>query len=130
MKKIFSIIVFFIILVIVSGPAWSYFEDGRLIRVVYDREGVYEVVTDLGAGWSLTDALAESHLFSKNTFSLDQLHLSEWSNVYVAYFIVTRSDAGQGTSNRAWTSGIEGSQSSNRRLWQTFLGGASSIQSN
>ena len=87
-------------------PAWSYFEDGRLIRVVYDREGVYEVVTDLGAGWSLTDALAESHLFSKNTFSLDQLHLSEWSNVYVAYFIVTRSDAGQGTSNRAWTSGL------------------------
>lgn len=120
MKKILLLTV--VLVALLSGQAMAYFENGNLIRVVYDRGGTYEVVTDLGSGWSPTAEFTGNQLFSTYNFSLSDLGLSSWDNVYVGYFIAQNIP-----SNGAWTSGNMTSQTSAARQWPAFFGNAGDI---
>jgi len=110
-----------------SGQAMAYFENGHLIRVIYDRGGTKEIVTDLGAGWDLTSPTTVHQLFNTNTFSLTDLGISSWNNVYVAYFAFNVLNPIEGTQNRAWTSGPEAGQANLARQWTNFSNGALGI---
>jgi len=101
MKKLLMLLAVAVFMLGITGQAMAYFEDSRLIRVVYDRGGNWEVVTDLGEGWDFTSPTTVNHLFNTNTFSLSDLQISSWSNVYVAYFM---RDVLMGASE-VWTSG-------------------------
>lgn len=110
-KKLTIVLAVAMLLVSIAGQAMAYFEEGNLIRVVYDRnavtqgKGTYEVVTDLGAGYNVTSATSQKVVLDSNNFSLSQLGLSDWSNVYVAYFTLTQANPTTGALNNLWLSG-------------------------
>jgi hypothetical protein len=116
MKKIMMLFMAALLLFSLSGQAMAYFEDGNLIRVIYDLGGTKEIVTDLGAGWNLTAPSTSHELFNTNNFSLTDLGISDWSNVYVAYFSLTN----VGGDQNAWTSGPQTGQSNTARSWTNF----------
>jgi hypothetical protein len=126
MKRIFTLAAIAMLLFSFSGQAIAYFEDGHIMRVVYDRGGTYEVVTDLGAGWDLRNPSSANKLFNAagTTFSLSQLGISNWSNAYVAYFTLTLYNPDSGSQDGAWTSGPLTSQSNLGRQWNSFIGNA------
>jgi hypothetical protein len=126
-KKILMILAMAMFMFGVAGQAMAYFDDGHLVRVVYDRGGDYEVVTDLGAGWNKESAYTGNHLFNTNNFSLSQLDIPSWDTVYVAYFTRTVKTAEPDTANHAWSSGPETGQSSLARKWSAFGGNAGDI---
>lgn len=135
---------FLIILVVtaflmgLAGQAMAYFEMGNLIRVVYTKsesggQGNLEVVTDLGSGLNPTTATAASRVLSTNNFSLSQLGVTDWSNVYVAYFTMTTtspysSDSGWISGNRSSGQSSSGSTSdSTYNNYETIRGSNSAL---
>jgi hypothetical protein len=126
-KRVLTVFAAFMFLFSIAGQAAAFFEEGHLIRVVYDREGVKEVVTDLGAGLNLRSPSSETMHFISHNFNLSQLGRSTWDNTYVAYFAYTQASGITGQLNGAWTSGPDSGQSSTARSWQRFLGGAQNI---
>ncbi len=74
----------------VSGHAMAAFNEGDLIRVVYNTSANgtgTEYATDLGA-FSQTTALTSNNLLTgTDKFSLGSVGAGSWSNVNVAYFI-------------------------------------------
>jgi len=101
MKIIVTLLAIALLVFSFSGQAAAYFEEGHLIRVVYDRGGMYEVVTDLGAGWDLSGPSAAKQLINTSNFDLSLLGASTWDNVYVTNLMryVAEGDV------EAWTSG-------------------------
>ena len=106
---IFSLITVAVFLFDITAYA-HYFDERRLIRVVYDREGTYEVATDLGPLSELLDgeeyvvgggANAFTPINDVSRFGND----AEWANLYVAYF--AKEYDGSGGNNDAWVSGSE-----------------------
>ena len=124
MKKIMMLFMAALLLFSLSGQAMAYFEDEHLIRVVYNRGGTYEIVTDLGSGWDLTSPTSATHVFNTDNFSLTDLGIASWDTAYVAYFIVETYNPISGTQNRVWTSGPLTSQTSMSRAYDAFLGNA------
>lgn len=93
-----------------SGQAAAYFEDNRLIQVVYERGGTKEIVTDLGE-WSNPSIPYGGPIVTKSTnINLADLGATSWENVYVAYFL--RNVLPGGTVH-LWTSGMPGGQMGN-----------------
>jgi hypothetical protein len=135
MKKIvFAVIAASMLLISVAGQAMAYFEEGHLMRIVYDRtSGVKEVGTDLGVGWNTTTPIATNHLFNDNNFTLSMLnegtHVATLDNTYVAYFAYTQYNPTTGAVDGAWTSGPVSGQVSKNRKWQSFLAGGLMTQS-
>lgn len=112
-KKILVLAAVFMLMFSFAGQAMAYFEPGNLIRVVYERGGTKEVLTDLGSGWDLTSATTANALFNTNNFDLSQLGATSWDNVYVAYFAIHATTG----DNKAWTSGPDGGQNSSANRW-------------
>jgi hypothetical protein len=74
----------------VSGQAMAAFNEGDLIRVVYNTgaNGTgTEYATDLGAFSSTTPLTGNNLLTGTDKFSLGSVSAGSWSNVNVAYFI-------------------------------------------
>lgn len=115
-KKLFTILIIAMLMVGVAGQAMAYFEEEHLIRVVYNLSGDLEVMTDLGAGYNYTSASTQNTLLDDNNFSLNQLGITDWSSVYVAYFAMTT--AGISGNNWIWLSGTDAGLSSKQGgLW-------------
>jgi hypothetical protein len=121
MKKIMMFMVAMMLVVGMNGQAMAYFEDGNLIRVVYDRGGTNEVVTDLGAGFNPSTAGTQGPaLLNTNNFSLSQFGSNaNFNNLYVAYFTLTVAPS-TGPITAVWTSGT-GSQNSISRAGGAFI---------
>lgn len=115
-KRILAVILVAAMLLIgVAGQALAYFDETRLIRVVYNLEGDYEVMTDLGTGLNYKSASTQNTLLDDNNFSLSQLGISDWSNVYVSYFAITT--AGVSGANAFWLSGSNDSLNIAKGKW-------------
>jgi hypothetical protein len=83
-KKLASVVAF-AALSISAGSAFAAFADKELIRVVYERGGTTEQVTDLG---SVGGLLTGSHSFTTGAISATNA-----SNLFVCYFAVDRTTA-------------------------------------
>ncbi|HVO67132.1 MAG TPA: VPLPA-CTERM sorting domain-containing protein [Syntrophales bacterium] len=123
-KKIFVLIAAFMLLFGVTGQAMASFAEGDLIRVLYTQDGiggkgVKEIVTDLGAGYNFTAATTNNYSFAADANVLTDLGVSNWSNVYVAYFTLT--SAGQSGNNRSWISGDAAGQTIGKAQWSPTL---------
>jgi hypothetical protein len=109
MKRIMMLLMVALVMFGVSGQAMASFNDGDLIRVVYQGSGAgTEYITDLGnfsqATGQLTAPITSNNpLTGQDAFSLTSVGASSWSNVQVAYFIMDL--AGNGGTGAAWTSG-------------------------
>jgi hypothetical protein len=124
-KTLFTILTIAMLLVGVAGQAMAYFDEEHLIRVVYNLEGQYEVITDLGAGYNYTTASTQNTVLNTNNFSLSQLGISEWSNVYVAYFALTT--AGLSGNNWIWLSGTDAGLNVRARYWNSVSSATYSV---
>jgi hypothetical protein len=141
MKRILMLMMVALVMFGVSGQAMASFNDGDLLRVVYQGAGAgQEYVTDLGAFSTLTSPITSNNpLTGQDTFSLSSVGAGSWSNVQVAYFIVDL--AGNGGTGAVWTSGgVNGGYHNSGALasftgagavtynsWQTNSGGANSL---
>jgi hypothetical protein len=106
------------LLVGVAGQAMAnFFDETHLIRVVYNLNGEKEVMTDLGAGYNYTIPSGQTTKLDQNNFSLEQLHINDWSSVYVAYFVQTTS--GISGANAFWFSGNAGGLNVKSRQWSS-----------
>ncbi|GEM_PF-2554624 len=96
------------LLVLITGrEGAAYFEEGHLIRVVYERGGTKEIVTDLGA-FDMTSPYSGPVVRVPVTFTLADLDATSWDDVYVAYVMRYV----QGGSVFVWVSGdTSGAQS-------------------
>lgn len=100
----------------VAGQAMAYFEQPSLIRVVYDRGGEKEIVTDMGKGFNYQTPSTANFQLTANPFNLSDLGLADYSNVYVSYFAMAT--IGYMGYNAFWLSGPEGGQTSESNRWQ------------
>lgn len=117
----------------ISGHASAYFEDGHLIRAVYQAGGSYEVLTDLGPFNTTTLYTGPAVSYVDNLFSLPGGNTFPtvldangtditWSTLQVSYFI--KDSANQ----RIWVSGpASGSQVNGNRQFGAFEGAANLI---
>jgi hypothetical protein len=120
MKKIVMLIMAIVLVIGVCSNAMAYFEDQHLFRVVYDRAGTNEVVTDLGLISSLTAPTTANWAFAGQS-TWDASMFSASPNLYVAYFAQKA-----GSTGNAWTSGPDGGQLF--RQWSAFSSGGNSIK--
>ena len=124
MKKLNIILIAIIFLLTVSGIAMASFESGKLIRVVYQSGGTYEVATDLGL-FAPTSAYAGSNMsLTSNRFPVPgsgAFSTASWSDLYVAYFVYL--------PGAAWTSGLQSGQTSGNRQFANFESAANSVLS-
>jgi hypothetical protein len=72
-------------------------------------------MTDLGTGLNYTSPSTHHTLLDNNNFSLSQLGINDWSNVYVSYFAITT--AGVSGANAIWLSGSNESLNIGARKW-------------
>src|SRR5271169_4548822 len=126
MKKIIMLIMVAVLMLGVSGQAMAAFNEGDLIRVVYTGTGSgTEYATDLGA-FSSTAPLSSGNPFAgQDTFSTTSVGASSFSNMTVAYFIMS-STANSG-NGAAYTSGsaASGGYPAYGQFWSGFEGAAS-----
>ncbi|MEN6433424.1 MAG: VPLPA-CTERM sorting domain-containing protein [Smithella sp.] len=116
-KTLFTILTIAMLLVGVAGQAMAYFEQGHLVRVVYDRGGVNEILTDMGGGFDYTSPSNINSKITDNPFDIADLGLADYSNVYVSYFILKT--YGVSGVNSLWLSGPNGGQTSRYGAWSS-----------
>jgi len=128
MKKLVILLALVAVMLCVNGQAMAAFEDGHLIRVVYSGTGAgTEYATDLGSFSSLTSPSSSHVILNTNNFSLSSVGASSWSDVNVAYFMVTATSGGF-PGNYAWTSGPSAGQTGGgRSMFNAILGGAHTV---
>jgi hypothetical protein len=122
MKKIMMLLLVAVLMLGVSGQAMAAFQEGDLIRVVYNSSANgtgTEYATDLGqfTGGPIIN--------NTDTFSLSSVGATSWSNVNVAYFVMS-STANSG-NGAAWISGsaTNGGNVNIGQFWAGFNGAAS-----
>jgi hypothetical protein len=128
MKKFLSIslLVAFVVFGAISQAAAS-FEDGTLIRVVFDHTAAgVEVATDFGAFNATSAGSVSSTSLGSGSLALSDFGSGKsWSDLYVAYYVIDTANAD------LWTSGpYNGSQTSNPGRWSMVINAAGSLQLN
>lgn len=126
MKKIMMLLMVAVLMLGVSGQAMASFEQGHLIRVVYNNTAAglgNEYATDLGA-YAPTSLDGTNFHNTIDTFSLSSVGASNWSQVNIAYFIVDYNAAAEGRGG-AWASGPAAGNTANLyAYWGGFAGAA------
>src|SRR6266516_3691618 len=105
MKKLVTIIAAALLTMGLAANAMASFNDGDLIRVVYNHGGSVEVATDLGS----ISSIQSGGSLSTSAFSLSQISgATTMGDLYVAYF--AKQYLGSGNINNAWV-GVDSASS-------------------
>lgn len=118
MRKLIVVLAACLTFLAVGGQAMAYFEDGHLIRVVYQIGGPYEVATDLGAFAPATASFTADPfpVVGSGAFST-----ASWADLQVAYYVKDT------TANQIWISGPQGGQVSGSRQYAQFSNNAAAV---
>jgi hypothetical protein len=129
MKRILMLMMVALVMFGVSGQAMASFNDGDLVRVVYQGSGTgTEYVTDLGNFSTLTSPIASNNpLTGTDTFSMSSVGASSWASMQVAYYIVSFS--ANNNNGAAWTSGGVNGGHTNAGAFNGFLGATAATNS-
>lgn len=114
-KKMIALLAGALMTVAMAGNALAYFEQGNLVRVVYDKTLMTEVATDLGSMSSIINAAKNGPLIlgagAADSFLGGSLANSSFSNLNVAYYTVNVANKDLWLSSNADTQSLSGTTS-------------------
>jgi len=121
-RKIATVFAAAALMVSVAGNAMAYFEQGHLVRVVYDLSKSIEVATDLGDVNTIINA-SGSNIYGSgsNSYLTGALATSDLSNLFVSYFATVI------TPNDLWLSSSNATQNATITAWTATKSAMNSV---